>query len=386
MKRLLVGGIVALGLMIGPGRVTHAQTAIDPSKFALTAWDFPAPAHIIKGQVETNDVAAHEDVVMHFGAKSFADEGRVSGYFMESSAANLDTSGSEHPVLTYYLVSTFPSADQAAAAFAQQRDGWEEEATSPTADVQAKVVDLAGQKFGDQQPRGLYVAPISTSDGQVDVSELLFQRGAYLVEVWNALLDKDVAAYGADAQSSLFAIGKKLDAVASGTLTSVTPPANPPVDFSILSARFEKHGSDSSKWNLKQQPLTSVKTGTEVQLAMYFVVKSAPANARYSDEYRLTMGKRTLHKSYSHHFGAYPPDYYHYYLYNLKLPRAGTYTFTGTIKINGVSHSAKASIKVTGKSVTAVNLRPATGRGSTSQRSLEPMQRAVSRLRLVNSL
>jgi hypothetical protein len=50
----------------------------------------------------------------------------------------------------FYLVSIFDTADDAAAAFAQQRDGCEFMATDPTSTLTARVTDSNGQQFGDQ--------------------------------------------------------------------------------------------------------------------------------------------------------------------------------------------------------------------------------------------
>jgi hypothetical protein len=69
------------------------------------------------------------------------------------------------------------------------------------------------------------------------------------------------------------------------------------------------------------------------------------------------MGKRTLHKTYKHTLGAYPPDYYHEYVYNVQLPRAGTYNLKVVMTIGKASTSGTATLKVSAKGLVALSTR-----------------------------
>jgi hypothetical protein len=204
-------------------------------------------------------------------------------------------------------------------------------------------VDLGGQQFGDQMGKGLYTATFQSSS------------------------------FGAAAQPFIYSLAKELDTLASGG--TLAPRPTPAVDFSIQSVRFEKNKVSHA---LGTAPLKQVNEGAQVQMGIYIVVRSAPPGAKLSDQYTLTSGPRSLHKKYKHTMGSYPPDYYHLALYNVLIPRAGTYKFKGQVTIGGVTKGGSATLKVTGKTVKVVRFTRTGANGSVqafqAERELSPQR------------
>lgn len=350
MRRLLVLGVVIAFLAVGSPHSASAQTSLDPANFALTPWDFPGPANVVQSRVETNDLVANEQAVPHFGSQSFSQEGRVSGYFMEANIPNLEKDGTVHAVVTYYLVSSFATTDQAAAAFMQQRDGWGADITLPPTGMTAQLVALPDmQQLGDQMASGLYVAESTTSEGNVDESELLFQRGIYLVEVFQAYRDSD-ASYAAAEQPVMLALATKLDGVASGQIAGPPAPTPPTTGkVSILSVRFEQNGLPLDiEQNLQAKPMTHISTGSTVQASVYFAVLSAPPKARFTCSFTLSRGSHKLHRKLSNGHGAYPLGYYRADLYDITFLVPGTYKLVTTVKVAGDTEKGITKIRVSG--------------------------------------
>jgi hypothetical protein len=355
MRRFVfAGGLFALAVGLALPGTTRAQTnptptptstpPLAPTAFTLTQASFPPPGHVFTSQVETNVQAAGEQRILHLSTKSFADENRVTGYFMDVGQANYDAKGATHPVFTTYLVSIYNSVDDATSAFTDQMNGWQTLLTDPSSPVTGKTTDLAGQQFGDQQPPGLYQATFSTSQGNADIYELLFRRGQYVIEVWQSELDSYATPFGAGAQPFVFSVARALDAVAAGT-ASTTPPAVQPVDFSLLTARVEPNHQEQ---DLAKPALTTTSAGSTVQLSVYLVVRNAGGNTKVKTDFKLTQGKRSAHRTHSFSLGATLPDYYGFTLYDVGLPRTGSYTFTGTVTIGKVTKRAAVTIKVSG--------------------------------------
>jgi hypothetical protein len=176
--------------------------------------------------VESNGLINREKSVTHFGAP-FATEKRITGYFMEVGRGKVKMLRVRHPVVTSYLVSRFRTPDLAAAAFGQERGGWEDTILHPAGGTSATVTGLKGQKFGELAPRGLYVATTPTAQGPTVVSELLFKRNVYLIEVFQSYYSKDATPYGVAARPFVLSIGHKLDAIASNN-SQILPPNPPP--------------------------------------------------------------------------------------------------------------------------------------------------------------
>jgi hypothetical protein len=226
VRRLLLVLVLVAGFGIASHAEVRAQTGLSPAAFALQPLDFPTPVTILSARVETNDVIAQEKSITHFGAP-FSTENRVTGYFMEAGRANLKASKALHPVVTSYLVSRFPSSDLAAAAFGQERGGWEDAILHPANGMSARVSGLKGDQFGDLAARGMYLATTPTANGPVIVSELLFKRGVYLIEVFQSYFTKDANPYGAAAQPFVLNIGHKLDTIAGNNGQTVPPTTVP---------------------------------------------------------------------------------------------------------------------------------------------------------------
>jgi hypothetical protein len=218
--------LLVTGIGIAPPVSGRAYTGPNPAVFALHAPDFPAPATVLTSRVESNKLVTREQSVTHFGAP-FATEKRITGYFMEVGRGKVKKLMVRHPVVTSYLVSRFPTPDLAAAAFGQERGGWEDTILHPAGGTSATVTSLKGHKFGELGPRGMYVATTPTAQGPTVVSELLFKRNVYLIEVFQSYYSKDATPYGAAARPFVLSIGHKLDAIAANN-SQVLPPNPPP--------------------------------------------------------------------------------------------------------------------------------------------------------------
>jgi hypothetical protein len=353
VRKLLIMLVLIAGIATASRAEVRAQTGPDPATFALRALDFPAPATILTSRVETNDLITQEKAITHFGA-SFATENRSTGYFMEVAQANVEVSGALHPVVTSYLVSQFPSTDLAAAAFGQERDGWEDTILHPANSTSATVSDLKGEQFGELAARGLYVATTPTVNGPAVVSELLFKRGMYLIEVFQSYYSKDATPYGAAAQPFVLSIGHKLDTIAGGNgqIVPPTPVAKP--DFSVLKVRVEK---DGAKADLKKPALSKAKAGTLLRFSAYFTVKNPAPDHSITTDFRLSHNGQSTHHSFTKTLVSGPALYYRYSIRGVKLTQAGTYTITGTITMGAVSHSSSAAITMVGSKVVRVQER-----------------------------
>jgi hypothetical protein len=118
MKWIVTTAIGLATLLSLPGP-SWAQAAIDPHHFALATSDFPSGLRVIAAHVESN-ARITRDRVLHFG-RSFKQEGRLTGYFMDAVEGNrrlprVDMS---------YVVSIFSTATQAADAFDEQQYYWD---------------------------------------------------------------------------------------------------------------------------------------------------------------------------------------------------------------------------------------------------------------------
>jgi hypothetical protein len=233
--------LLVLMLVAGIGTARHAVmrtlSGPNPAVFALRASDFPSPATVLTSRVESNKRVTREQSVTHFGAP-FRTEKRITGYFMEVGRGKVKKLMVQHPVVTSYLVSRFPTPDLAAAAFGQERGGWEDSILHPQGGTKAKVVGLEEQKFGELLPRGLYVATTPTAQGPTIVSELIFKRNVYLIEVFQSYYSRDATPYGAASRPYVLSIGHKLDAIAAGN--SETLPPNPPPKPQLATASPEQ--------------------------------------------------------------------------------------------------------------------------------------------------
>lgn len=192
-----------------PTSVTPGKT-IAATDFALSPSDFPKGSEVEANQVESNQDADANDILLHFGSDSRAAQGRVTGYFMETLQQNLDAGGTAHPTLIYYLVSIFGTSDQAAAAWKVQRQGWSD-------------TDTTGGSCGTDQPLGDlgYSCTDSRESSRGTLRELFFKRGRVLVEVW-VYGPQDAAAnyttaYFLPAARAAHDIGAKLDAKAQAS-------------------------------------------------------------------------------------------------------------------------------------------------------------------------
>ncbi|GAC1526090.1 MAG: hypothetical protein NVS2B16_34480 [Chloroflexota bacterium] len=193
MQRLLIGFIVLLACLAHQNGIALALPLLHPERFAVSSHLFPAGSRIIRARVESNQ-QIRQDHVLHFG-HSFAAEGRLTGYYMAARRTASETSR----VDTSYLVSMFPMAESAQAAFDEQRSSWHL-VTDADTDSDRRVANL-----GDNHAHALitYVAPT----GQI-FAELLFQRGPIFVEVFQQI---NTGSPTTGDIRSFFAIAKRLN-------------------------------------------------------------------------------------------------------------------------------------------------------------------------------
>jgi hypothetical protein len=200
-----------LALLVHPGS-GRAQVAVSPyssapaearnaSYFSLPTTAFPAPGTVTRSHVEPNRHIARDNV-LHFG-KSFVHEGRITGYFMEAVEGRPSSPRSD----TSYLVSFFPTSDQASAAFDEQRYYWE----ALTTHGQSGEI-LLSTAYGDGDHEALYTMRLPTG---ASLAELLFARGTIFVEVFQEVY----AAHPSHAEvRAFFDITTRIDITARGIL------------------------------------------------------------------------------------------------------------------------------------------------------------------------
>jgi hypothetical protein len=130
-------------------------------------------------------------------------------------------------------------------------------------------------------------------------------------------------------------------------VTAVPTPTIPstPTTFNIISVRFEKNGAKDD-WKLKNAPLTQVQTGTKVRLSVYVNVTSlSAASVTMTRTWSLKLDGKTFTTLTSKPEDITDINTYHYYFDNVTLSKAGTYTLSVSIQMDGKTDSDKASLK-----------------------------------------
>jgi hypothetical protein len=163
-----------------PTSTAQPVPVVDPASFAIAASEFGTGGIVRASQIESNSQADSESLILHFGSLSWEQQGRQSGYFMEVAIAHPDASGA-HVTLVYYHASIFETAQQAAAAWQAQRNGW-------------LLLDSSG---GSCAGSGLLGDPgFSCVDSRLsasgDMLESYFKRGHVLIQAWNFASYDDV--------------------------------------------------------------------------------------------------------------------------------------------------------------------------------------------------
>jgi hypothetical protein len=195
MKWPAIGTLVLLGTVLGPQGSAWAQPQIRPELFALAPADFPQGSHMVRAGVESNQLLLR-DQVFRFGPHPRR-LGRLTGYYMEALES---PGGSGLQVSTSYLVSIFTSRRQALFAWEMQYSSWfaENYFTAPP------PIDIPLGERGAQALFSTHTSAMST------MSELFFQRGAILVEIFQEVDGTP----GASQTGPIYAIAKKLSALA----------------------------------------------------------------------------------------------------------------------------------------------------------------------------
>jgi hypothetical protein len=78
---------------------TPTQASIDPAEFGLALSDFPLGTSIQVSQIESNTAADADKLLLHFNTLSRDQEGRQTGYVMETSTKLTAPDGTSHTVL-----------------------------------------------------------------------------------------------------------------------------------------------------------------------------------------------------------------------------------------------------------------------------------------------
>lgn len=100
---------------------------IDPASFAIPLTEFGPGAQMQVSQVEPTSDADDPNkkvIILHYGSKSWASEGRVTGFYEQVLLPIMDSAGLTHYGVVLYHVSIFETAAQADAAWQAQRNGW----------------------------------------------------------------------------------------------------------------------------------------------------------------------------------------------------------------------------------------------------------------------
>lgn len=189
-------GLVLFGVVHSMPAAALAQAQLHPGFFALPASDFPAGSHVVRAGVEGNRRLVNDDV-HHFGLPPAAFQ-RLTGYYMNAVEGDL---AGQH-AYTSYLVSIFHTRRQARLAFDERWDTWfaaNYNTTPPAAPV----------TVGDAGAEALFH---TLDPNQPALSELMFQRGSVLVEVFQGT----VTAAPTDIQRHAFwTVAAHLDALAA---------------------------------------------------------------------------------------------------------------------------------------------------------------------------
>lgn len=244
MKRTLIVLSMFLAIFVmAPVRLAMAQTTVDPTVFKLDVTAFPPNSSITVSQVETNDLAdAPHGLIVHFDPKSYAEEGRLTGYYEEDVQNNPDAAGQNHPVFTLYLVSIYGTRAEATAAFNAQKAGYDLVVAHPTSSIQTSAIPLTPGKYGDGGQEAEYVNVSSSASGILDQSELFFARGPVLVQEVQFFFAVDLDQYGKAAFNNFDAIAARLDQIiqqaypsavatpspTATTIPTLTPTQTPP--------------------------------------------------------------------------------------------------------------------------------------------------------------
>lgn len=182
-----------------------AGSSLRPSFFALPGSAFPPHCTVLQSHVEPNRQITRDNI-LHFG-KSFAHEGRLTGYFMEAARCSRSSPRSD----TSYLVSEFATAGQASAAFAEQQFFWD----ALTSHGEAAQETVPNGAYGDIGNQALYSVRLPTG---ANLAELLFTRGPIFIEVF-----QEVYAVQPPRPElrAFFGIGSRLDVIARGVIVAM---------------------------------------------------------------------------------------------------------------------------------------------------------------------
>lgn len=320
--------------------------AVDPNSTQLQASAF-SPAELDSQYVGTEDNAtADGNPFINWHAQKYEALGRISGFYMRAHI----NYGSD-VAYERYQSSIFSSASQALGAFNDAKTF-----------LSGQQVTLNDCTSTVNLPCGM-VGYISTTNDQVE---------GFFVQVGLCLSETEAVAPQADYtanQNQLNTILANVTAAAIQLLSSVCsgnpPPPNasptptstktPPtrIDFQLISVLVEKNGA-AADWNQTRAPLKQVKKGAKVQLAIYFVVNSAPPSEPLIVHWTVTQnGKTLVNQDFTGRLCPNPtcstsdPDLtYRDVVGPLTLKAAGKVQVTGRLAMGGQAEQGSTSFTV----------------------------------------
>jgi hypothetical protein len=195
-------------------RGQHVLAAqLDPASFKLSASSFPPGSKMEASRVESN-AAAQKSILIHWDSKTYADEGRLTGYFEKAWTNTTDAAGNNHGVFTAYLVSIYETSAQATAAYKAQLHGYRSAKSHPTHTMQTSRVKLSPDEIGSPSSEALWASILASNDGTTfDQNELFFVRGPVLVQVMQFAQSQDLTPYLTDALPYMLTMARALDDV-----------------------------------------------------------------------------------------------------------------------------------------------------------------------------
>jgi hypothetical protein len=200
---MLVAVLAVLALGVQPHRQTNAQTAQDPSFFALNQSELPNGFQITDSRVAANGAVIEQ----HLQPGKALPDGRITGYFLQARSST--STGGASSILSY-LASIFVSNNAAQVAFSDQHDFW-----------QSEVANFGNNAY-EEDLGSFFLAHLYTlrdANGNTD-SELFFQRGTVFFEVSLqnfGTLSRD------QRKALLLGIAQTLESRSNGTPAPVTP-------------------------------------------------------------------------------------------------------------------------------------------------------------------
>jgi hypothetical protein len=203
----LIAIVVVLATAQAPRQVSHAQSVVDPSIFALLPLDFPQGSQIADSRVVSNETLAIE----HLQIGPPAPAGRLTGYYTQARIPN--PSGGFRAFL-YFLASIYTDNASATTARQAEDDYWKALLHQAPSRVDIEPIS---SPVGDAGSSRWYAYHDPNGNSH---SELFFTRGRFFIEVNFDIFGAPIA--GSDLQA-VQQIAVALDTIALTGKSRATP-------------------------------------------------------------------------------------------------------------------------------------------------------------------